>query len=92
MTNNIYLIRDKVSQVYEHCLPAINDGAAVRAVCDMLGKSPHFRDLELWRFDFGFDVATGRPVQLESAVIALPEQPSDAPAMPLSQGSAKVGD
>lgn len=89
MYNNIYLVRDKVSQVYNHCFPAVNDGSAVRSVCDMFGKSPHFKDLELVRFDYGFDIQTGRPVNSECAVIALPE-PDQAPKMPLSQGSATV--
>ena len=90
MTNNIYLVRDTVSKLYQHCFPAVNDGSAVRQVCDMFGKTPHFKDLELWRFDYGFNVETSEAVNVEKAVIALPQMSSDAPTMPMSEGVAQV--
>lgn len=90
MTNNIYLVRDTVSKLYQHCFPAVNDGSAVRQVCDMFGKAPHFKDLELFRFDYGFNIETSEPVKVEKAVIALPQMSSDAPQMPLSAGSSQV--
>lgn len=43
-------------------------------------------------YRFGIDFVFGRPVQLESAVIVSPEQPSDALITSLSQGFIKVGD
>lgn len=90
MTNNIYLLRDKVAQTFGFSFPAVNDGSAVRYVSQTYGKSPLWHDLELWRFSYGFDVQTGDPVQCEKAVIALPELPSGADNMPLSAGSATV--
>lgn len=83
MTNNIYLLRDTVSKTVKFCFSSVNDGSAVRYVCDLVGKDPHFKDYELWRYDSAFDVETMESRVIDKAVIALPS-PENAPAMPLS--------
>lgn len=89
MTHNIYLIRDKVGLTFDVAFNAINDASAVRYVVSRYGKAPVYKDLELWRSDYGFDVQTGKGCTIEPAVIALP--PADeAPEMPVTQGSGAV--
>lgn len=88
MTYNIYQVRDVVAKEFKTVFAAKNDATAVRYLVDLAGKDRHFKDLELWRFDYGYDFETGAPVQVDRAVIALPEQ---APEMPLSvSDSARV--
>lgn len=90
MTHNIYLIRDKVGLTFDVAFNAINDASAVRYVVSRFGKVPAYKDIELWRSDFCFDVQTGKTSSCESAVIALP--PADAaPEMPLNKGSGVSG-
>lgn len=90
MTHNIYLIRDKVALTFDVAFNAINDASAVRYVVSRYGKLSVYKDLELWRSDFCFDLQTGKTSSCESAVIALP--PSEAaPEMPLNKGSGVSG-
>lgn len=83
MYNNIYLLRDTVSKTVKFCFSSVNDGSAVRYVCDLVGKDPHFKDYELWRYDSAYDVETMESKSIDRAVIALPS-PENAPTMPLS--------
>lgn len=80
MKMNIYLIRDKVALSFVRSFDSNNDGTAVRFVVDVYGKQPHYEDLELWRFGYGYDSETGDPVPVEKCVVALPPQPK-APAV-----------
>lgn len=79
MTYSIYLVRDKVAQSFVRSFDAPNDNSAVRYIVDVYGKQPHYEDLELWRFPYGYNIETGDCVAMEKAVIALPsvaERPS----------------
>lgn len=79
MTYSIYLVRDKVAQSFVRSFDAPNDMAATRYIVDIYGKQPHYEDLELWRFPYGYNIETGDCVAMDKAVIALPpvaERPS----------------
>lgn len=89
MTHNIYLIRDKVGLTFDAAFNAINDASAVRYVVSRFGKAPVYKDLELWRSDYGFDVQTGKGCTIEPAVVALPPA-EEVPAMPVTQGNGSV--
>lgn len=79
MTQNIYLLRDKVALSFVRAFDAQNDGVAVRYIVDVYGKQPHYEDLELWRSECAYDVQTGAIVTVERAVVALPPVPAKAP-------------
>lgn len=89
MTHTIYLIRDKVAQTFDVAFNAINDNSAVRYVVSRYGQSPVYKDVELWRSDYCYNVETGKGATCEPAVIALPPA-SELPPMPTNQGSATV--
>lgn len=75
MTQNIYLLRDKVALTYVRSFDAVNDGVAVRYVVDVYGKDPHYTDLELWRSAVAYDTMTGDVSPVEKCVVALPPVP-----------------
>lgn len=79
MTYSIYLLRDKVALSFVRCFDAANDNAAVRYVVDVYGQQPHYTDLELWRYPYGYDIETGEATASEKAVVALPPAPERPP-------------
>ncbi len=90
MKHNIYLLRDKVALTFDECFKANNDADAVRTVTRAYGSTPRYKDFELWRFDYAFDVETGVAVPVERAVVALPDLPENAPKMPMSDEPVRV--
>lgn len=87
MTYNIYQVRDTVAKEFKTIFASKNDASAVRQLVDIAGKDPHYKDLELWRFNYAYDFETGEPVQVDRAVIALPDV-SQAPKMPMSESQS----